>query len=338
MTQVRILNEKEVNQIFNMEKAITAVEAAYLEKGKGQASLWPMVFHEFEAGKADLDIKSGDLQASDLHGLKIVSWFGDNSSKNLPALLSTALIFDSRTGEPKGLLNAGPITHYRTGAAAAIGAKYLARKDSKNLLMCGCGHVAPNLVAAALMLLPNLEAVSIVDTLDPNQTPAVLKRFTNEVDEILEECGRTRTIEIQAATNLQRAVETADVIFTATPSYQPFIQANWVKAGTHLSCIGADMSGKEEIDPSLFAHASVFGDDQEQCFSVGECEIPYQKCLLSSLHAEIGQAMTGTKPGRQSDQEITIFDSTGIALQDLASSALILEVASDKQIGQLVTL
>lgn len=204
--------------------------------------------------------------------------------------------------------------------------------------MCGCGHVAPNLVAAALMILPSLERITIVDTLDASKTVDSLKDFTEEVDTILEECGEKRHLPIQAATDLQSVVEDADIIFTATPSYQPFIRSEWVQAGTHLSCIGSDMAGKEEIDKEIFSQARVFGDDESQCLAVGECEIPYQAGLIQGLEAEIGQVIAGLKDGRLTENDITIFDSTGIALQDLGSAALILKEAEERNLGALAEL
>lgn len=121
MSKVRVLNANEVEQLFNMKMALEAVEAAYLAKANGHANLWPMIFHEFEAGKSDLDIKSGDFQEAGIYGLKVVSWYGENPAKALPSLLSTSLIFDIQTGQPKALLNAAPITHYRTGAGRPLG-------------------------------------------------------------------------------------------------------------------------------------------------------------------------------------------------------------------------
>ena len=338
MGDIRVLSHNQVESLFNMNDAISAVENSYRQKGNGQGNLWSMVFHEFEPGKADLDIKSGDLAKEQIFGLKVVSCFGNNPNKGYPALTSTSLLFDIDTGKPVALLDAGPITHYRTGAAAAIGAKYLARENSKRLLMCGSGHLAPNLVAAAMMLLPNLEKLVVVNPRNADKMVSQLPSFTEEVDRILKESGVVRTLEIRAGDNLQAEVEQADIIFTATPSYQPFIKADWVKQGTHLSCVGADMVGKQEIDSELFKKAAIFGDDFAQCTSVGECEIPFKQGVFSKLRAEIGEVAVGKKDGRSSDEEITIFDSTGIALQDLASASIIIRKAKDQNIGTLVAL
>lgn len=152
MTELTVLNGAAIQSLLTIPMAVRAVEQAYLEKSTGGAALWPMVFHEFTPGAADLDIKSGHMNGLGLYGMKVVSWFGDNPAKDLPALYGTSLLFDIHTGAPRALLNAGPITDFRTGAAGAVGAKYLARPDAETLLMAGTGALAPYLIAAALVL------------------------------------------------------------------------------------------------------------------------------------------------------------------------------------------
>lgn len=337
MSVVKVLSAEQIESIFTIPMAIQAVERAYLEKYSGQSGTWPMVFHEFDPGHADLDIKSGHLGGANTYGLKVVSWFGDNPGKGLPALFGTSLLFDLSTGAPKALLNAGPITHYRTGAAAAIGAKYLAQPDAKTLLIAGCGGLAPYLAAAALSALPGLERVLLTDPKFPENGEKLCPSIMKKVDELLKAGGASRRADILPA-ELETGVKQADIIFTATPAYEPYLKAEWVRPGTHLSCIGADMSGKEEVEPELFRTARVFGDDEGQCLSVGECEIPHKKGILSGLLGEIGGVMAGSVPGRTAPEDITVFDSTGIALQDLASAASILEAADRANLGTNVEL
>lgn len=338
MSTIKVLNAQQIEAVYTLDDALAAVEQAYAQKHTGEGMLWPMVFHEFEQGVADLDIKSGNLDAEGVFGLKLVSWFGENPAKGHPALYGTILLFDRSTGEPKALMNAGAITELRTGAAGAIGAKYLAKKNSEKLLMVGSGGLAPNLIAATLRVLPGLKEVCVINPHHPEKTEQRLQTITAEVDAHLQACGVTRTASICAAESLEQAVGAADIILTATPSYSPLIQAEWVKPGTHLSCVGADLSGKEEVDAALFGKAKIFGDDEKQCLSVGECEIPYQKGIIKSLHAEIGAVIAGADKGRTSENDITLFDSTGIALQDLASAAKILQKAAEQGIGTDVNL
>lgn len=333
MGKIRVLSGEDIEKVFNLNMALEAVEKAYVQKHTGSGQVWPMVFHEFEPGKADLDIKSGNLNEEDIFGLKVVSWYGANPSKGLPALFGTSLIFDLKTGEPKAVLNAGPITAYRTGAAGAIGAKYLARKDSKNLVVVGCGEIAAYLTAATLIVMPQLETVTVVNPWKPELAEECLAEMTAKVDELLKESSVERKAGIASSLQTEEAVKAADIILTATPSYEPLVKAEWVKPGTHFSCVGADLTGKQEIESAIFAGARVFGDDTAQCFNVGECEKPHKEGILKELNGEIGAVIAKAAEGRTSDEDITIFDSTGIALQDLASAAVVLREAEAQNYG-----
>lgn len=335
MAQIRILSRQDIEQLFTLDMALEAVENAYKQKSSGAGSVWPMVFHEFVHGEADLDIKSGDLKTEEIFGLKVVSWYGNNPKQGLPELFGTSLLFDRRTGAPMALLNAGPITGLRTGAAGAIGAKLLARKDSEHLLMAGCGAQSPYLIAATLRAMPQLKSVQIANPRNPEKAAEKLDAISEKVAALLCACDCKRDYTITAAADLEQAVRESDVILTATPAYEPYIRAEWVQPGTHISCIGADMAGKQELDMEILANARVFGDDETQCRSVGECEKAFQSGKLTRLTAEIGDVLLGKAEGRQNDAQITVFDSTGIALQDLASAAVIMAKAELHQIGVL---
>ncbi|MBQ3533468.1 MAG: ornithine cyclodeaminase family protein [Oscillospiraceae bacterium] len=338
MGTIRILSAADVKALFTLPMAIEAVEKAYLQKHTGQGGVWPLVFHEFDPGRADLDIKSGNLDAEGIFGLKLVSWFGANPDKGLPALYGTSLICDLATGQPKALLNAGPVTDLRTGAAGAIGAKYLARKDSKNLLMVGCGELSPYLIAATLLALPQLQQVTVVNPRHPEKAAQKLPAIEAKVNSLLSAAQCDHSYCMAAAEDTEQAVRQADVILTATQSRGALIRREWLKPGTHISCVGADMSGKQEIDETILAEARVFGDDAAQCFSVGECEAAVRAGLLSALDGELGAVIAGDVPGRTDEGQITVFDSTGIALQDLVSAAVILHKAEKENRGTVTEL
>ncbi len=335
MSEIRIISAAEVERLFTVKMALEAVEKAYTAKEGGSGSVWPMVFHDFETGVADLDIKSGDLDG--VFGLKLVSWFGENPSRGLPELYGTLLLCARESGAPLALMNAGGITGLRTGAAAAVGAKYLARPDSKRLLMVGCGAQSPYLVAATLCAMPGIESVVLANPHNPSKAVKKLPAMREKVTALLAGSGAERSFEFTATDSLEAAVREADIILTATPAREPMIKAEWVQPGTHLSCIGADISGKQEIDSDVFAAARAFGDDRAQCFAVGECEIPHRDGILTEL-TEIGAVMLGKALGRLTSDDVTVFDSTGIALQDLASAAVILERAEAIGVGTVVTL
>ncbi|EJL40520.1 putative ornithine cyclodeaminase, mu-crystallin [Brevibacillus sp. CF112] len=349
MFPFRVINQETTEDLLDMASVIEVVEQAYQMKSAQQATLFPMIFHEFVPGKADMDIKSGHLPQADVFGLKLVSWFGDNDQKGLPQLLGTVMVLDSRTGVPQGILSGEHITCMRTGAAGGIGAKYLARPESEHLLMIGTGHQAPFQIMATLMAIPNIKRVSISNP----RSHAKAEKFAAEIkDKLLakfvskykgdeyERYAQKCEVEFVAVDDLEAATGQADVIITATPAREPFIRREWVRPGTHITCIGADMEGKQEIDERLFAVGRVFTDDIGQAVRVGETEIPLKKGLITEadIAAEIGSVISGHAAGRQSAEEITIFDSTGIAIQDLLTAQHILRMAESRGAGAIVDL
>lgn len=338
MFNIKVLKMEDTKKVLSMEKVIETVEEVYRAKSVGDTVVFPLVFHEFNPGIADMDIKSGWLKGSQIFGLKLVSWFGENPEKGLPSLVGTVLIFDANTGAPVGLLDGSHITGMRTGAAGAIGAKLLARKDSKKLLVVGAGHIATFQIAATLQCFPQLEEVMVYDAMDfPNAV-----RFVDAIKDKLEEDFHMKAsgVKFTAVGDVQAATGQSDIIITVTPSKQPIIMKEWVKPGTHFSCIGADMSGKEEVDPEIFKDARVFTDDTPQCMNVGEIEVPVAEGILKEedIAGEIGDILTGKADGRENDSQITVFDATGTALLDLLTGMVALEEAKKHGLGQTVEL
>ncbi len=337
MFQIQVLTLEDTEKLLTMKDVLARVEGVYREKAQGTAAVWPMVFYEFDPGKADMDIKSGYLKEQGIYGLKLVSWFGSNPAKGLPALTGAVMIFDGATGKPLGLINGEHMTGMRTGAAGAIGIKYLARADSKTFLMVGAGHQAAFQITAALTVAQNIRRILVYDPMDFENARRFCEGFElkgaenkNRTEEILKKRG----IVLEPVSDLQQAAEASDIIITATPSRKPMIMKDWVKPGTHFSCMGSDMSGKQEIDETILGIARVIVDDIPQAVAVGEIEAAIKQGILSeqNIIAEIGEVITGQKPGRISPADITVFDSTGIGLQDLATGALALEKAAQTHI------
>ncbi|WP_064203280.1 ornithine cyclodeaminase family protein [Brevibacillus brevis] len=349
MFPFRVINQETTEDVLDMASVIGVVEQAYQMKSNQQATLFPLIFHEFVEGRADMDIKSGHLPQADIFGLKLVSWFGDNEKKGLPQLVGTVMVLDSQTGVPQGILSGEHITCMRTGAAGGIGAKYLARPESENLLIVGTGHQAPFQIMATLMTMTEIKRVYICNPRSPEKAQSfaanikenLLTRFVSKYAGEEYKCyASCCDVQFIAVDNLEEATRKSDIIITATPSREPMIQGEWVKPGTHISCIGADMEGKQEIDERLFAKARVFVDDVGQAVRVGETKVAVKKGLITegNIAAEIGNVIPGHVQGRQHEEEITIFDSTGIAFQDLLTAAHILKVADKRGVGTIVDL
>lgn len=330
MSVVRVLNRRQVSGLISMPMALDAVEEAYRMKGEQRGELWPMVFHVFGPDhRGDLDIKSGNLP--DRYGLKVVSWFGANEKRGLPALTGTELLFDMENGQPVALLDAGPITDYRTGASAAVGAKYLAPIDSRRLCIVGCGALAPYVASAFALLFPGLEEMTIVNPLHPVHAVERLEHIKSLAERLA-----GRSIPLVASEDTESAVRTSDLVTTITPATQPVVKAAWLHKGMHLSCIGADMEGKQEIESDCARDALLFCDDCSQSLSVGEFEKPFREGILKKLDGEIGAVVAGRMQGRRSKDAITIFDASGIALLDLSMAKALVVAAEGLGVGSLV--
>ncbi|HBD62822.1 MAG TPA: ornithine cyclodeaminase family protein [Clostridiales bacterium] len=334
-----MLSKEDTEKLLKMNDVIGVVKNVYKSKSENRTCVFPLIFHEFESGVADMDIKSGWLKDESIFGLKLVSWFGENIKKGIPALVGTIMVVDSTTGVPIGFLDGAHITGMRTGAAGALGAKYLARPDSKALLLVGAGHVSTFQIAASLLLFPGLETVMIYD---PINFEAASKKANTIADTLSNNFGinAEKKVNFTAVSDIEDATGKSDIIITVTPSRKPIIMKEWVKPGTHFSCIGADMSGKEEIDPEIFRGARIFGDDITQCINVGETEIPVASGIIrkETIAGEIGDIISGKTIGRENDDQITIFDATGIALLDLATAKLALDEAKKVSAGSTVNI
>ena len=332
MSKIKVLSEKNIKELIDLQIAINADEEAYKQKSNHKGNVWPLVFYEYEHNVFDLDIRSGNLMDSSAYGLKLISYNENNPQIGLSKVNATALVCNDKTGEPLAILNAAPITSYRTGAAAAIGAKYLARKDSKNLLIVGTGNIAKYSTAATLFLMPSIENVYLYNPKRIVEDTELIS-FKEEVSLLLKESGKETTAVFNSVDDIQKITNISDIIITTTPSDKALIDEEWVKPGTHFSCMGACMVGKQEIDENIFSKARIFADDEQQCLKQGEAQCAYNKKLISKFDAEIGEVILEKVAGRKAENDITIFDSTGLFLQDLATSMELINEANKNNIG-----
>lgn len=343
MTNMLVLSAEDIAKVFTMDDALEAVEDAYRQKALGQGVAWPMVYEQFTPGVADMDIRSGELAGSGAFGLKLTAWFSENPAQGLPEIFGTTLLCDDATGKPTALLDASAITGLRTGAAAGLGAKWLARKDATQLMVAGCGHMSAFVVAGVLAACPGVTKVEVCNPVSPVAPDAAVERIRKEVAGILGACENGRaasTYKIVAVADGAQAAADADVIATVTPATSPIIKREWVRPGTHISCVGADMPGKQELESALVAAARVFVDDRAQAVSAGELEIPVQQGAIApeDIVAELGEVIAGKAAGRQNADDITVFDTSGIAVQDLAASQVAYRRAIEAGLGTQVAL
>ncbi|MFX1367948.1 MAG: ornithine cyclodeaminase family protein, partial [Promethearchaeota archaeon] len=215
------------------------------------------------------------------------------------------------------------ITAYRTGAAGAVAASVLARKDSKKVGVVGTGTQG-RMQIHALREIFELEEIRAWDIDD-----AAARRYSKEMSESL-------GIQVIASTNLEEVVSGADIVVSVTPSRRPLVKSDWIDEGMHINAIGADGPGKQELEPSIVARADkVVVDSLSQCRRIGEIQHALAQGLISedSIHAEIGQILVGERTGRESEREITLFDSTGLAAQDIAAAYVVYQEARQRNVG-----
>lgn len=330
---VLILNREEVKKVIDMREVIEKVRGVYQLKAKGLSVIWPLVNYEFEEEHAAMDIRSGYVKGEQLHGLKMLNNFPDNTKKGLPPFNGVMMVYDSNTGIPIGIMDASYITCMRTGAAGALGVDALARKDARHLMLMGAGKQAPFQIAATLILRPQIDKVYIVDPVNYPQAQDLAAKIKAQLKEEFK--VDADGVEFVAEESIEKAVADSDAVITVTRATKPMIMKEWVKPGTHFSCLGSDMEGKEEIDGKIFQGAKIYADDIAQCIRVGEMEIPLKEGTIKKedITGEIGDLLCGNIVGRESDSEITIFDATGLYILDLVAAKVAITKAKEAKIG-----
>jgi len=311
-----------------MSDAIEAVKTAYKAFAEGRVQQPPIQHLHTEKYNGEVDIKSGFVEDFELIGTKIASGYYDNHKLGLPPGIGIIVLLDLKTSMPLAVIDGTYITAVRTGAAGAVAASVLARKDSKNVGMIGSGTQGRMQVLGLMELYP-LESVKVWD-IDENGR----KTYAEEMREQL-------GIDVEAVNDVKSAVTEADIVVTATPSRKALVMSEWINEGMHINAIGADGPGKQELDPNIVKRATkVVVDSLEQCRHVGEIQHALSQGLIkeSDVHAEIGDILLGKKSGRESIDEITLFDTTGMSAQDLAASHIVYTIAKQKNLGQQVKL
>lgn len=336
--QMRILSRANVEQVLTLSSVMDTVEQVYRLKAENKTEVWPTVFHDFKTGQQDMDIKSGYLRGMETHGLKVINWTAANEARGLPALVGLIMVFDTETGVPLGVLDGSYITGVRTGCAGAIGAKYLARRDSRSLFVLGAGSQAFFQTAAFLRAFPQLKRVYVANPHHDEKAAAFVSTIHERLRAGFDIDASGVEFVAAAADAMGGAVGSSDMIVTTTPSRSPIVKREWIKSGTHLSCIGADMNGKQEIESTIFQNAVVVCDDHAHCMEVGEIELPLREGILaaSDIRGEIGEIILGRAKGRETNEQVTIYDACGTALLDIACAKAALELAEQNNIGQIV--
>lgn len=316
-----IISEALARRLVSVEDAISVVEQTFAAMACGDARNYPVVREVVGYQDAVFGVKTGADVSAPFLGLKAGGYWPHNLGKGLTNHQSATLLFDPETGRASALVSANYLTGVRTGAASAIATKHLSRPDSETLGMIGTGAQSVYQLRATLAVRP----IRHVLAWDPSE--GNLEKFGAVVHEL--------GLDYEPQAERQAVAGGADILITVTPSQQALVEKGWVRPGTHISAMGADTKGKQELDPALVAASVIFVDEVAQAFTIGECQHAYAAGLISDkdVRASLGAVIGGVGEGRRTAEEITLFDGTGVSLQDLVVADLAVKRATEQGLG-----
>ncbi len=310
-----------MESLLLMDEVVENVENAFRYHGLGQVEMPSKIYLYFKEHNGDLRVMPTYIPDLDKAGVKIVNVHPDNRPKGLPTVMGTYVLNDPSTGVPLAVMNATYLTDVRTGAAGGIAAKYLARKDSKVLGLVGTGRQA----------MTQLLAISEVIDLE---RVLVYSRSFQHCEKFKENMQEKINAEIEICKTLEETCK-ADIVTTTTPVREPIIDNQWIEEGTHINAIGADAPLKQELDVEILKRGKIVVDSWEQASHSGEINVPVSKGEISrnDVYGELGEFVAGKKPVKKNIEEITVFDSTGLAIQDVVTATLVYKKAIGESIG-----
>jgi len=308
-----IVPESEIAALMTRDAAFQAVEQVFAAMAAGDAYNFPVVREAIGHADALYGFKGGFDRAGSILGLKAGGYWPHNLDRHqIINHQSTVFLFDPDTGKPSAMVGGNLLTALRTAAASSVSIRHLARADARVMGMIGAGHQATFQLRAAL------EQRSFEKVIGWNLHPDMLPNLKT----VAGEAGLPFE-----AVQLDGMAE-ADVIISITSSFDPILMADQVSPGTHIACMGTDTKGKQEVDPALLTRATVFTDEVAQSTSIGEAQHAIAQGLITEdAITQIGAVINGTHPGRKTDDQITLFDGTGVGLQDLAVAAAVVDLA-----------
>jgi alanine dehydrogenase len=318
LTDILVLSKKEVQSLLTMEDAIVAMEDVFAAASSGEADSIGILHIEAKEHGGVWSVKPGYLKSRGYVGVKLGCGYPGNASMGIPTIMGAILLADAKDGTPLAVLDGLYVTAIRTGATGGVAAKYLARKDSEIVGVIGTGTQGRMQVRA----LKNLFSLKEVKAYDVDRTRLV--EYTKEMGEMM-------GVRVTTASSAEETIRGSDIIITVTPSKEPYVKNGWVGRGVHVNAFGADGFGKQELERAIYKRAKLVTDDTH---------VALEKKLFSKseVYAELGEIISGKKKGRTNEAELTVFDSTGIGIQDVAAAATVYETAKSSGVGQSVKL
>ncbi len=332
-----ILTQKEVEKLLplkDIKKAVDAVERAFFDHGRGKVQMPSKLYLNFEKFNGDLRIMPSFSEILGMAGTKLVNVhpgnpglrrsFGGQKKIGLKTVMAVITLNDPETGVPLALMDGTYITALRTGASGAVSVKYLAKKDAYSLGVVGAG-VQALFQILAIAKVKKLKEITVCDIRD--------KAIENLAKILAKE-------KIKIKKEDQEKVCQKDVLVTTTPNRKPIIKSKWIMPGTHIVAIGADAAGKQELESDITKKSKIVVDSWDQASHSGEINVPVTKKIITKkdIAASLGEVVCGKKQVRKSNKEITLFDSTGLAIQDLYTADLIYKLAKRKRAGKEINI
>lgn len=319
-----IISRGDAAKLVEIRDVIVAVEDAFREYGRGRARMPAKIYLDLAEYGGDFRAMPAYVAKMKLCTLKWVNAHPGNARFGLPAVMAVVIVSDPKTGLPLAIMDGTLPTALRTGAGGAVAAKYLARKNASIIGLVGCG------VQGRMQLKGLREILKVREVRVWGDRTDIIRSFVRD----MKRPGETMI----SVSSVRECVEGCDLVVTTTPSRKPLVRSEWIAAGTHINAIGADAPGKEELDPKLLQRAKIVVDDWGQASHSGEINVPVRRGLLKKkdIYATLGDVVAAKKKGRTNSQEITVFDSTGLAIQDTAVAGLIYRRALRRKAGRWI--
>ncbi|RKX75948.1 MAG: cyclodeaminase [Spirochaetes bacterium] len=321
-----IFSEKELKEnVVLDDDVITAIEEGFASLAKGNATVPPIMMIPIPDLQAEVDVKAAHIKGLDSLAVKIASGFFQNDRLGLPTSSGLMIVLSAKTGFPEAiLLDNGYLTHVRTGAAGAVAAKYLAPEDTTDVGVIGTGTQA-RFQMRGLKKVRDFSVIHLY-SLDSEE---VIEKYIKEISEELK-------VKVLKAESVEEVVRMCSVVVTTTPSRKPYLKAEWLHPGLHITAMGSDTEEKQELFPEVLKSADVLACDlKSQCFRLGELRSGLQAGIISPDYniVELGELIIGSRKGRTSDSQITVCDLTGVGVQDTEIALQAVKKAKEKGAG-----
>ncbi len=324
-----VVGEADIRQAVSLEEAIAAVEESFSRLAAGEVNLPPVMSMEMPERNGELHVKGAHIADASSFVVKLATGFYDNPLIGLPSGSGMMLVLSARTGFPEALLlDNGYLTDLRTGAAGAVAAKYLANQDLTTVGVVGAGAQG----RFQIMALAKVRHFGKLLAYDVDRER--LDRYVEEMPEVI-------GVSCHAEESVRDVVANSDLVVTATPSTKPFVQAQWLHPGLHITAMGADAPHKQELQSETLAQADLLVCDLKvQCFERGELHHGLEDGTITADQeiVELGELTSGRQPGRTDDSQVTICDLTGVGVQDAAIATLAYEKALEGGLGSSLKL